>query len=211
MIFKDRHEAGQQLARELSKYKNKKDVIVLGIPRGGVEVAFNIAKTLKVPLSMVVTKKIGHPFESEFAIGAVSPGGHYSINKQYQAEAGEGYIKNTIKELTKEINRRYKEYTNEKLPKLKNKIVILVDDGLATGFTMLSAVEYVQSQNPKKIIVAIPVAAQDSFEKVKAAANEVVCLQVPVFFAAVGGFYQNFMQLEDEEVKYYLKEDKKYC
>ena len=211
MIFKDRHEAGQQLARELSKYKNKKDVIVLGIPRGGVEVAFNIAKTLKVPLSIVVTKKIGHPFESEFAIGAVSPGGHYSINKQYQAEAGEGYIKNTIKELTKEINRRYKEYTNEKLPKLKNKIVILVDDGLATGFTMLSAVEYVQSQNPKKIIVAIPVAAQDSFEKVKAAANEVVCLQIPVFFAAVGGFYQNFMQLEDEEVKYYLKEDKKYC
>ncbi len=211
MIFKDRHEAGQQLARELSKYKNKKDVIVLGIPRGGVEVAFNIAKTLKVPLSIVVTKKIGHPFESEFAIGAVSPGGHYSINKQYQAEAGEGYIKNTIKELTKEINRRYKEYTNEKLPKLKNKIVILVDDGLATGFTMLSAVEYVQSQNPKKIIVAIPVAAQDSFEKVKAAANEVVCLQVPVFFAAVGGFYQNFMQLEDEEVKYYLKEAKKYC
>ena len=211
MIFKDRHEAGQQLARELSKYKNKKDVIVLGIPRGGVEVAFNIAKTLKIPLSIVVTKKIGHPFESEFAIGAVSPGGHYSINKQYQAEAGEGYIKNTIKELTKEINRRYKEYTNEKLPKLKNKIVILVDDGLATGFTMLSAVEYVQSQNPKKIIVAIPVAAQDSFEKVKAAANEVVCLQVPVFFAAVGGFYQNFMQLEDEEVKYYLKEDKKYC
>ncbi|MDP6138744.1 MAG: phosphoribosyltransferase family protein [Candidatus Woesearchaeota archaeon] len=211
MIFKDRHEAGQQLARELSKYKNKKDVIVLGIPRGGVEVAFNIAKTLKIPLSIVVTKKIGHPFESEFAIGAVSPGGHYSINKQYQAEAGEGYIKNTIKELTKEINRRYKEYTNEKLPKLKNKIVILVDDGLATGFTMLSAVEYAQSQNPKKIIVAIPVAAQDSFEKVKAAANEVVCLQVPVFFAAVGGFYQNFMQLEDEEVKYYLKEAKKYC
>ena len=183
----------------------------MGIPRGGVEVAFNIAKTLKIPLSIVVTKKIGHPFESEFAIGAVSPGGHYSINKQYQAEAGEGYIKNTIKELTKEINRRYKEYTNEKLPKLKNKIVILVDDGLATGFTMLSAVEYAQSQNPKKIIVAIPVAAQDSFEKVKAAANEVVCLQIPVFFAAVGGFYQNFMQLEDEEVKYYLKEAKKYC
>ncbi|MDP6265985.1 MAG: phosphoribosyltransferase family protein, partial [Candidatus Woesearchaeota archaeon] len=86
MIFKDRHEAGQQLARELSKYKNKKDVIVLGIPRGGVEVAFNIAKTLKVPLSMVVTKKIGHPFESEFARGAVSPGGHSSLTLHYQAE-----------------------------------------------------------------------------------------------------------------------------
>ena len=211
MIFKDRHEAGQKLAEKLKKLKNKKDVIVLGIPRGGVEVAFNIAKTLKVPLNIIVTKKIGHPFESEFAIGAVSPGRHYSINKEYQTEAGEEYIKNTVKELTKEINRRYKEYTNGKLPKLQDKIVILVDDGLATGFTMLSAVEYAKSQNSKKVIAAIPVAAQDSYEKVKAAADEVVCLQVPVFFAAVGSFYRDFTQLEDKEVKFYLEEGKKYC
>lgn len=210
MIFKDRHEAGQQLAKELGKYKNKKDVIVLGIPRGGVEVAFNIAKILKVPLSIVVTKKIGHPFESEFAIGAVSPG-NYIVDDNYTREAGEGYIENTVREMNAEIKRRYKEYTKGKLPELKNKIAIIVDDGLATGYTMLAAIKYIKSKSPKKVIAAIPVAAQDSFEKVKAAADEVVCLQVPAFFSAVGSFYQNFTQLEDKEVKHYLKEGKKYC
>jgi|TARA_Y100000310_G_scaffold284075_1_gene306536 predicted phosphoribosyltransferase len=209
MIFKNRHEAGQKLAEALKKFKNKKDVIVLGIPRGGVEVAFNIAKTLKVPLSIVVTKKIGHPFEPEFAIGAVSPGGHYSINKEYQAEAGEEYIKNTVREMNSEIKRRYKEYATGKLPELKNKIAIIVDDGLATGYTMLAAIKYAKSKNPKKVIAAIPVAAQDSFEKVKAIVDEVVCLHTPLFFGAVGSFYQEFTQLEDEEVKFYLKESRK--
>ena len=210
MLFKNRHEAGQKLAEKLKKFKNKKDVIVLGIPRGGVEVAFNIAKTLKVPLSIVVTKKIGHPYESEFAIGAVSLG-NYIVDESYKNEVGEKYIKNTVREMNQEIKRRYKEYTKGKMPELKNKIAIIVDDGLATGYTMLAAIKYIKSKNPKKIIAAIPVAAQDSFEKVKEAADEVVCLQVPVFFSAVGSFYQNFMQLEDEEVKFYLKEGKKYC
>ncbi len=210
MIFKDRYEAGQQLAKELSKYKNKKDVIVLGIPRGGVEVAFSIAKTLKVPLSIIVTKKIGHPFESEFAIGSVSPDNNYIVDDNYTREAGEDYIKNTVRELNAEITRRYKEYTKGKLPELKNKIAIIADDGLATGYTMLAAIKYMKSKSPKKVIAAIPVAAQDSFEKVKAAADEVVCLQTPIFFSAVGAFYQNFTQLEDKEVKFYLEEAKKY-
>ncbi|MFH0867981.1 MAG: phosphoribosyltransferase family protein [Candidatus Woesearchaeota archaeon] len=209
MIFKDRHEAGQQLAKELSKYKNKKDVIVLGIPRGGVEVAFNIAKTLKVPLSIIVTKKISHPHESEFAIGAVSPG-NYIIDENYAGEADEDYIEDTINEMNAEIKRLYKEYTRGKLPQLKNKIAIIVDDGLATGYTMLAAIKYIKSKNPKKVIAAIPVSAQDSYEKVKAIVDEVVCLQVPIFFSAVGSFYQDFTQLEDEEVKYYLGEAKKY-
>ena len=210
MIFKDRHDAGKKLAEALKKYKNKKDVIVLGIPRGGVEVAFNIAKALKVPLSIIVTKKIGHPFESEFAIGAVSPG-NYIVDEVYSNEAGEDYIENTVKEMNAEIKRRYKEYTQGKMPQLKNKIVIIVDDGLATGYTMFAAIKYAKSKNPKKLIVAVPVAAQDSFEKVKQMADEFVCLQVPVFFSAVGSFYQDFAQLEDEEVKFYLKEGKKYC
>ena len=209
MIFKNRHEAGQQLAKELSKYKNKKDVIVLGIPRGGVEVAFNIAKILRVPLGVVVTKKIGHPYESEFAIGAVSPG-NYIIDENYTREAGEDYLKNTVREMNAEIKRRYKEYTKGKLPELKGKIAIIVDDGLATGYTMFAAIKYIKSKNPKKVIAAIPVATQDSYEKVKQVTDEVVCLQVPVFFSAVGSFYQNFMQLEDKEVKFYLEEGKKY-
>jgi len=210
MIFANRHEAGQKLAKKLSKYKNKKGVIVLGIPRGGVEVAFDIAKKLKVHLSIVVTKKIGHPFDSELAIGAASPG-NYIVDEEYKNEAGEVHIKKAVKELNREIGRRYYSYIKGKKPELKNKIVILVDDGLATGFTMLAALKYVKSQNPKKIIVAVPVAAQDSFEKVKIQADELICLQIPVFFSAVGSFYQDFMQLEDKEVKFYLEEHNKYC
>jgi len=210
MIFKDRHDAGQKLAKKLNKFKGKKDVILLGIPRGGVEVAFDIAKILKVPLSIVVTKKIGHPSEPEFAIGAVSPG-HLIVDEEYKNKAGEEYIKKTVREMNKEIKRRYKKYTNEKFPELKNKIVVIVDDGLATGYTMLAAVKYARSKNPKKVIVAVPVAAQDSFEKVKAIADEVICLQVPIFFSAVGSFFQEFSQLEDEEVKFYLEEGKKFC
>jgi len=208
MQFKNRHDAGKQLAKELNKFKNKKDVIVLGIPRGGVEVAFNVAKLLKVPLSIIVTKKIPYPFEAEFAIGAVSPG-NYIVNEEYANKAGEGYIKKTVREMNREIKRRYKKYTKGKLPELENKIVIIVDDGLATGFTMLAAIKYARSKNPKKLIVAVPVSAQDSYEKVKAIADEVICLHTPIFFGAVGSFYQAFAQLEDEEVKFYLQEAKK--
>ena len=210
MRFKDRHEAGQRLAEKLKEYRNKKDIIVLGIPRGGVEVAFEVAKRLKATLSIVVTKKIGHPFEAEFAIGSVSPG-NYIVDEKYGDEAGKDYIKNTVKEMNKEIKRRYRAYTKGKMPEIKNKIIIVVDDGLATGFTMLAAVKYARSKNPKKLIVAIPVAAQDSFEKVKEASDEIICLHIPSFFGAVGSFYQDFMQLEDEEVKSYLEESKKFC
>ncbi len=210
MLFRNRHDAGKKLAEALKKYKNKKDVIVLGIPRGGVEVAFDIAKELKVPLSIVVTKKIGHPSEPEFAIGAVSPD-NYVVDESYKQEAGESYISNTVKELNKEIKRCYKEYVRGEMPELKNKIVIVVDDGLATGYTMLAAIKHIRSNNAKKVIAAIPVAAQDSYEKVKAVADEIICLNIPSFFSAVGIFYQEFKQLEDEEVKLYLEEAKKYA
>jgi len=127
MLFKNRHEAGKKLAEKLKKYKNKKYVIVLGIPRGGVEVAFDIAKILKAPLSIVVTKKIGHPTESEFAIGAVSPG-NYIVDESYGKKAGEEYIKKTVREMNKEIKRRYKAYTQGKLPEIKNKVAIVVEE-----------------------------------------------------------------------------------
>lgn len=210
MLFKNRHEAGKKLAEKLKKYKNKKDVIVLGIPRGGVEVAFDIAKILKVPLSIVVTKKIGHPTESEFAIGAVSPG-NYIVDESYSKKVGEKYIKKTVREMNREIKRRYKTYTRGKLPQIKNKVAIVVDDGLATGYTMLAAIKYIKSKNPKKLIVAIPVSAQESFKKVKQTVDEVICLHIPAFFGAVGSFYQDFLQLEDEEVKFYLEEGKKFA
>ena len=208
MQFANRHEAGKKLAERLKKYKNKKEVIVLGIPRGGVEVAFDIARDLKVALSVLVTKKIGYPSDPEFAIGAVGPGGHYKISERYAAEAGKDYIKNTVKELSKEISRRYKDYTGGKPPNLKDKAVILADDGLATGFTMMAAIEYAKSQKPKRVIVAVPVSAQDSFEKAKKEADEIICLHIPVFFGSVGSFYRDFKQLDDKDVKFYLKEAK---
>ena len=209
MIFQDRHDAGKKLASKLMEFKGKKDVIVLGIPRGGVEVAFDIAKALRVPLSIVVTKKISHPYEPEFAIGAVSPG-NYIIDDSHAGEASKDYIEDAVSEMNAEIKRRYKEYMQGELPQLKNKIVIIVDDGLATGYTMFAAVKYAKSQKPKKVIVAILVSAQDSYEKVKAVADEVICLHTPIFFHAVGAFYQDFSQLEDEEVKFYLEEAKKH-
>src|SRR3989338_4661254 len=207
MLFRNRIQAGKQLAKKLSTYRNKKDVLVLGIPRGGVEVAFAVAKSLHVELSIAVTKKIGHPFNPELAIGAVSPD-NYILDEDYKDR--EGYAKKAIKELNAEIKKRYKLYTEGKLPQLKNKIAIVVDDGLATGHTMLAAIKYIKSKNPKKIIVAIPVAAQDSYEKVKKIADEVICLHVPIFFSAVGSFYQEFEQLEDKEVKQYLEEARKF-
>jgi len=206
MLFKNRYNAGKLLAKKLSAYKNKKEVIILGIPRGGVEVAFSVAKALKATLSVVVTKKIGHPFNPELAIGAVSPD-NYILDEDYKDK--EGYAKKAIKELNVEIKKRYKLYTEGKLPQLKNKIVVVVDDGLATGHTMLAAIKYIKSKNPKKIIAAIPVAAQDSYEKIKATADEVICLRVPIFFSAVGSFYREFEQLEDEEVMELLGEAKK--
>ena len=205
MQFKNRLDAGKQLAKRLSTYKNKKDVIVLGIPRGGVEVAFSVAKALKAPLSVVVTKKIGHPFNPELAIGAVSPD-NYILDEDYKDR--EGYAKKAIKELNAEIKKRYKKYTEGKLPQLNDKIAIVVDDGLATGHTMLAAIKHVKSKSPKKIIVAIPVAAQDSYEKVKAISDEVICLHVPIFFSAVGSFYHEFEQLDDEDVISLIKEAK---
>ena len=208
MQFRNRIDAGNQLAKKLSAYKNKKDVLILGIPRGGVEVAFAVAKSLHAELSVVVIKKIGHPFNPELAIGAVSPD-NYILDEDYKDR--EGYAKKAIKELNAEIKKRYNLYTEGKLPQLKNKIVIVADDGLATGHTMLAAIKYVKSKSPKKIIAAVPVAARDSYEKVKAIADEVVCLHVPIFFSAVGSFYKEFEQLEDDEVKAYLEEAKKYA
>lgn len=210
MHFSNRREAGKKLAGKLKKYRGKKDAIMLGIPRGGVEVAFEAAKELRIPLSVLVTKKIGYPSDPEFAIGAVGPGSHYKISEGYAAEIGKDYIKSTVKELSKEIGRRYKKYAKGKIPEIKNRIVILVDDGLATGFTMMAAIEYAKSQKPRKIIVAVPVAAQDSLEEIRKLADETVCLHIPMFFGSVGSFYRDFQQLEDEDVKNYLESAKKF-
>ena len=149
-MWKGRKEAGQKLAAALKKYKNKKDVLVLGIPRGGVEIGFEIARQLKVPLSVVVTKKIPFPSEKEAAIGAVDADGEVVVDEKALAAYGisNEYIEKEKERILKEIKRRYKEFGGE--PNITGKTVIVVDDGLATGKTMKAAIRYVQRKRPKK-------------------------------------------------------------
>ena len=207
MHFKDRHEAGIKLAGELKKYKNNKDAIVLAIPRGGVEVGYEIARILNIKLDIVVTKKIGLPDDDEFAIGSIGPDKKIMLNEEtiriYNVH--EDYIREKAREIGKEIERRYKAYKGKyQLQNLKNKIVILTDDGIATGFTAKAAIDYIKSQKPKKLILAVPVAPSDFADEIK---KEVkfACLHSTNLFFSISQFYDSFPQLEDEEVKNYLK------
>lgn len=207
MRFKDRHEAGIKLAEKLKEYKGSNDLIVLAIPRGGVEIGYEAAKFLGAKLDIIVTKKIGLPNDEEFAIGSVAPDKKIMLNEQAIKiyNVPRDYIKKSAKEIGKEIERRYREYKGKyELPVLKGKTAILTDDGIATGFTTRAAIEYVQSQNPKKVILAVPVAPANFAEKIKGA--EIVCLHSSDKFYSISQFYENFPQLEDDEVKRYLSE-----
>lgn len=209
MHFKDRHEAGIKLAEQLKKYKDNKDVIVLAIPRGGVEVGYEISKLLNVKLDIVVTKKIGLPGDEEFAIGSVGPNKEVMLNEETIRvyNVSENYIQEKTMEIDKEIERRYKTYKGRyELENLKGKIVILTDDGVATGFTTRVAINYIKSQKPKKIILAVPVAPVDFSREIKKDVDEFICLHSTNLFFSISQFYDYFPQLDDDEVKKYLKE-----
>lgn len=207
MVFQNRTQAGRLMAQKLKKYKNKK-VVVLGIPRGGIITGKQLSEFLHCPLDVIVTKKIGAPGNPELAIGAVGAIGEPVINEELAERVGadEKYLKSQISNLKSEVARRIKEYRGDKPPlKLKNKTVIVTDDGVATGATMEAAVEVVRQQDPKKIIVAVPVIARDSLSKIEEKADEVIYLDAPLMFFAVGQFYQNFPQISDKEVEELLQ------
>lgn len=204
MIFKDRIEAAHLLADKLETYKEK-NAIVLAIPRGGVPMGYIIAKQLHLPLEVVLSKKIGHPLHKEFAVGAVT------LKSQVLSEAAKDVSKSYIEEETKRIRtlltKRYQDYYGTKKPQeLKDKTLIIVDDGIATGNTIISTIEMLHDEQPKKIVVAIPVSSQSALQKLKSTpfVDEVICLSTPVNFMAVGQFYKNFDQVDDTEVKSYL-------
>lgn len=204
MIFKDRIEAAHLLADKLETYKEK-NAIVLAIPRGGVPMGYIIAKQLHLPLEVVLSKKIGHPLHKEFAVGAVT------LKSQVLSEAAKNVSKSYIEEETKRIRtlltKRYQDYYGTKKPQeLKDKTLIIVDDGIATGNTIISTIEMLHDEHPKKIVVAIPVSSQSALQKLKSTpfVDEVICLSTPVNFMAVGQFYKNFDQVDDTEVKSYL-------
>ena len=209
MHFKDRREAGIKLAEELKKYKDNKDVIVLAIPRGGVEIGYEISKALNVKFDIIVTKKIGLPGDEEFAVGSVGPDMEIMLNdgtlRIYNIP--EKQIKLAAKEIGREIKRRYKAYKGRyELQSLNSRIVIVTDDGIATGFTARAAVNYVKSQMPKKIILAVPVAPLDFSNEIKKEVDEFVCLHSTKSFSSISQFYGSFPQLTDENVKNYLNE-----
>ncbi len=201
MTFKDRREAGKKLAEALVEYRNSKDAILLALPRGGVVVADEIAESLNLPFDIVVPRKIGAPANPEYAIGAITETGEGIFNEKEIEDIDKEWLKKEIEKEVKEAQRRLKTYRGGKPPiDLKNKIVILIDDGIATGLTLLAAIKSVKKQNPEKIIVAAPVGAKDSVAIIKKEVNEVVCLYAPTFFGAVGSFYEEFGQTSDEEV-----------
>lgn len=211
-MFQNRVEAGQKLATKLKEalrgQETNRQLIVLAIPRGGIVIGQLIADFLKCPLDVIITKKIGAPGNPELAIGAVGTVGEPVIDEVLAGQVGadESYIKNKIENIKKEIQTKEKELRREKPPlELGNRVVIITDDGVATGATMKAAVEIVRQDNPQKIIVAVPVIAKDTLREIEEVADEVVYLEAPELFFAVGQFYQDFDQVTDEEVKELLK------
>lgn len=205
-MYYDRHEAGTTLASELSEYKDNKNAVVIAIPRGGVVIGFEIAKELNLPLDIIATKKIGAPGNPEYAIGSMDSDGDMMLDEQAAAMSGatEEYLASEKDRMKDEIARRLKKYRGSDKYNLKDKVIILVDDGIATGFTTRVAINFVKKQRPKEIILAIPVAPPETIEKLKSDVNKIVCPLTPTFLGAVGAYYQVFDQTEDEEVIKFL-------
>ncbi len=203
MLFKNRASAGRALAKSLEKYKGEEKAIILGLPRGGVMVAGEIAHLLGLPLDIVVPRKIGAPGNPELAIGAISEEGAEVLDENIISVWGipRQYIDKAIGQETAEAARRLALYRGDRpLLDLRGRVAILIDDGLATGATMRAAIKSARAKGADRVVVAVPVAASDSLEIIKQEADEVVCLRAPLFFGAVGAFYEEFGQTSDEEV-----------
>lgn len=207
MAFKDRLEAGEKLAVALKRYKGSKDAILLAIPRGALQIGEVLHKRLGLPLDIIITKKIPHPMNDEFAIGAVASGGLSFINDPSAIEVPMAYVERKIAEISASIDERYKRYRGSRTPPpdLQGKTVIIVDDGIATGSTMRIALRIVRTQKPKSVVVAVPVGPKDAVESLRKEADEIVCLETPEPFFAIGQFYDSFPQVEDEEAIGILK------
>jgi putative phosphoribosyl transferase len=207
--FRDRRSAGQLLARQLDAYAHRSDVVVLGLPRGGVPVAFEVADALDAPLDVFVVRKLGVPFQPELAMGAIASGGVKVLNDDVVAMANitPDIVARAVSAEERELERREHLYRNGRPPlALTGKIVILADDGLATGSTMRAAVAAVRRLQPARVIVAVPVGARESCRLLEETADDVICLQVPDPFSAVGMWYEDFSQTSDDEVRMLVEE-----
>ena len=209
--FRARSQAGRLLAQKLkADYANQPDLLVLGLPRGGVPVADQVAKVLHAPLDICIVRKLGEPGHKEFAIGAIGTGGIMLLDSDLVEELKieSKTLKQIIVREWQELERREKVYRGSSpLPDLRDRTIILVDDGIATGWSMKAAISIVKQQQPKHIVVAVPIAFPDVYEELKAEVDEVVCLIAPKPFRAVSLWYEDFSPTTDEEVCRLLAEN----
>ncbi len=202
-MFKDRKEAGMLLAEKLKHFAGQQNVLVLALPRGGVVTGVEIANRLKAPLDVLIVRKIGHPWQPELAVGAISETGSIVYNEEVVSSVGvtKDYLRGEAARQREEIARRQQLYRNgQKLVDLRGKTVILVDDGVATGATMRAAVEALTREHVGKLVVAVPVAPPDTAAVLQRIVDVFVCLEIPDDFMAVGSYYAEFRQIMDAEV-----------
>lgn len=201
MVFQNRKEAGIKLAEALSKFKDD-DVIVFALPRGGVVLGVEIAEKLDAPLDLLITKKIGHPFNSEYAIGAVAESGEPLYNAAELRRVDASWRRSEEERMRAELKRRRRDYFGDREQEdLAGKVAIIVDDGIATGLTMMAAIKYLRGQGAERIVVAIPVTPYDTAQRLREQADDLVSLQIDRYYrGAVGAYYKDFRQVSDEEV-----------
>ncbi len=202
--FRDRTQAGRELAARLTLYANRSDALVLALPRGGVPVAYEIAKALNLPLDICLVRKLGVPGHKELAMGAIASGGVRVLN--YDVISWLAIADKTLEHVAarelRELQRRDRAYRGDRpQPEIRDRTIILVDDGLATGATMRAALRVLQQQHPKAIVIAIPVAPRSGCQALETEVDKLVCLATPEPFYAIGLWYENFAQTTDEQVR----------
>jgi len=203
MQFRNRQEAGREVAARLRKYANREDVLVLGLPRGGVSVAFEVATALEVPLDIFVLRKLGVPGHEELAFGAIGSGGVRILNADIvdRLEITQLEVAAVTQEETKELERRERRYRGSRPPlDVRGRTVILVDDGIATGASIRAAIHAIRKMRPTSLVVATPVAPRATCKLLRQEVDELVCVDIPEPFYGVGQFYQDFSEVSDEEV-----------
>ena len=207
--FQNRRDAGQKLSQKLSHYASRPDVIVLALPRGGVPVGYEVSRALHVPLDIFIVRKLGLPGQEELAIGAIASGGIRVLNEDIlrMLPLPSELIERVAQRELQELQRRERLYRGDRPPPdVRDRTVILVDDGLATGASMRAAVQALRAQNPKRIVVAVPTAAPEACEAFEKEVDEVVCAITPEPFLGVGRWYEDFSQTTDEGVRLFLED-----